>query len=73
MAIQPCDEQHLQGKLLRLAGHQGNSRITVDRLTAHETEVVRPIVGLVNEETKIMHDQLKIFCISLDYARDSIS
>jgi hypothetical protein len=43
------------------------------RLTAHETEIISPIVDLVDEETKIMHDQLEIFCISLDYARGSIS
>jgi hypothetical protein len=30
MAIQPCDEQHLRGKILRLKGHQGNSGLNVD-------------------------------------------
>ena len=43
------------------------------RLTAHEAEIVSPIVDLVDKETKIMDDQLEIFCISLDNARGSIS
>lgn len=43
------------------------------RLTAHEAGIVSPIVDLVDEETKIMDDKLKIFCINLDYARGSIS
>ncbi len=43
------------------------------KLTAHETGTVSPIVDLVDEETKIMHDQLEAFCISLDYPRRSIS
>lgn len=43
------------------------------RLTAHETRIISPVVDLVDEETKVMYDQLEAFCVDLDYPGDSIS
>lgn len=43
------------------------------RLTAHETGIISPLVDLVDEETKVMRDQLEAFCVDLDYPGDSIS
>jgi hypothetical protein len=43
------------------------------RLTAHEIGIISPIVNLIDEETKVLYDQLEAFRISFNYPGGSIS